>query len=56
MKKEENNEMKEAHPTKLCGIASNILIRRSLIYTHVKKCFTVTSQQLAHVFFVSWRL
>ena len=30
MKKEENNEMKEAHPTKLCGIASNILIRRAI--------------------------
>lgn len=30
MKKEENNEMKEAHPTKLCGIASKILIRRAI--------------------------
>lgn len=30
MKKEENFEMKEAHPTKLSGIASNILIRRAI--------------------------
>jgi len=30
MKKEENNEMKEAHPTKLFGIASNLLICRAI--------------------------
>lgn len=30
MKKEENNEMKAAHPTKLSGIASNIVIGRAI--------------------------
>ena len=30
MKKEENNEMKAVHPTKLNGIVSNTLIRRAI--------------------------